>query len=169
MARRVTRFLSLVCLLFLICSCGNDYKDIPLDEVDATLQKRADIIIRDFLELVPSNRLGTFQKKGYVTPMVHTGISAPYGIYSQAPYQLQDELGDNISLKLVKVLDKKLVYSFSYEVESSKVNDGSKKLMFDINKDYGLAKIHFFVRNSGKFKTDKEWVNLFSDDIFLRK
>ena len=65
-------------------------------------------------------------------------------------------------------MDRKLLYSFSYEVESSLVKDGSKKLMFDINKDYGLAKIHFFVKNEGRFKTNKDWVNLFSDDIFLR-
>ena len=156
-----------ICFLLLF-SCGKKYELVDLNKVDPILKEHADEIVRDFIELVPNNQMGVFQKKGYVTPMVHRGINYQ-GIYSLAPSQIRQELGDDIHLKLVKVLDRKLIYSFSYEVESSLVKDGSKKLMFDINKDYGLAKIYFFVKNDNQYDTKKEWVNLFSNDIFLKK
>nr|WP_297919624.1 hypothetical protein [uncultured Allomuricauda sp.] len=153
---------------FLCISCGKKFKSIDPKDVDAVLLRHVSTITNDFIELVPNDDMWTFKKKGYVTPMVHVGMTSPNGIYSLAPQQLKEELGTDLKLRLIKVMDRKLLYSFSYEVESSLVKDGSKKLMFDINKDYGLAKIHFFVKNEGRFKTNKDWVNLFSDDIFLR-
>ncbi len=160
--------ISFICI-FTLLSCKEDYKTIDLDKVDPMVQKRVNIVVDDFMELVPNGQMHVFKKKGYVTPLVHTGMTSFSGIYSLAPYQLKEELGDDFTLKLVKVLDKKLVYSFSYEVESSKVQDGSKKLMFDINKELDLAKIHFFIKNEGQFDTKKDWINLFSNDNFIKR
>ncbi|MEM9361647.1 MAG: hypothetical protein AAGA43_03380 [Bacteroidota bacterium] len=157
----------LICFLLLF-SCGKKYELVELDKINPILKNHVDEIVGDFIELVPNNQMGTFQKKGYITPLVHRGINYQ-GIYSIAPSQIQRELGDDIRLKLVKVLNRELVYSFSYEVESSLVKDGSKKIMFDINKEFGLAKIYFFVKNNDQYETKKDWVNLFSNDIFLKK
>ncbi|MEM9075854.1 MAG: hypothetical protein AAGC43_02400 [Bacteroidota bacterium] len=167
MKKIIVSYPILICFL-LFFSCGKKYELVDLDKVDPILKKHVDEIVADFVELVPNSQMAAFQEKGYVTPMVHRGINYQ-GIYSLAPSQIQRELGDDIRLKLVKVLDRKLIYSFSYEVESSLVKDGSKKIMFDINKDYGLAKIYFFVKNNDQYDTKKEWVNLFSNDIFLKK
>ncbi|SHG50155.1 hypothetical protein [Flagellimonas flava] len=161
-------FLGLLTIL-LFLSCANEPKEIDLSELNPTLRAHSDEIISDFVQLASQDRLHEFREKGYVTPMVHMGITHGNGIYSMAPYQIREELGTNIKVKLIQVLDKGLVYTFNYKIASELSSNGEKQFAIDINKDNGLAKIYFFIKNEGEFDTENRWINLFSKEVFLRK
>lgn len=165
----MARLIVLFVVFSVFTSCGDEYKQIDLDKLDPILRSHSDVIISDFISLAPENKLHEFKKKGYVTPMVHIGMTAQNGIYSAAPFQINNELGSDIKVELIQVLDKGLVYTFNYKIVSELSSEGKKQFALDINKDNGLAKIYFYVKNEGQFKTEKRWINLFSNDLFLKK
>ncbi len=157
------------CFLFLLyaVSCGSKDKKIPLDEVEKDLVVHGERIISDFIHHASNvDQYTDFAKKPYITPLVYRGVG-PQGLYSIAPIQMRMEAGTITSYKLIKVEDTGLVWHMMYAVTCELKEKGNIYLAIDINKEYELAKIYFYVKNNGTYKTDKKWINLFSDDLFL--
>ncbi|QLG45722.1 hypothetical protein [Costertonia aggregata] len=146
----------------LFFACGpSEYPKIPLNQLDSVLVAQSELIRNDFLRLHSTDAgFKEFVTSDYITPLVRG-----YFLFSGVPDLIRYELGEIKSLKLFEVVDKGLVKTMRYKLETTLHSDEFIEFSYDINQKYRVAKMSLVVPNNGRSTLKKEYINLFSDDI----
>jgi len=133
--------------ILVITSCGSkEYEKIPLENLDPKLKKTGSIIAKDILTSINHEDGARYlTKKEYITPMVHGRIMKFSKMYEES-YQMAPVLIGKVSkYKLFQVLDKGIVKTLRYKLETDKEDMEFIELKIDINREYGLADFYIYV------------------------
>jgi hypothetical protein len=140
--------------LFYIVSCGpTEYKKIPLDSLDSKLKKTGSLVVKDILESIKHKEGARFLlDKDYMTPMVHGRIMHNLDSYSESYMLIPMAIGNVSKYRLFQVVDKGLIKTMRYKLETDATDMKFIELKVDINIDYGLADFYLYLTsNDGEF------------------
>jgi len=151
----ISKLIVLILGLVCISSCGtNEYEKIPLDSLDLKLKKRGSVVVKDILASINHSDGARFLlHKDYMTPMVHGRIIHNSELYSKTYEMIPKIIGKVLKYKLFQVVDKGLVKTMRYKLETDAEDLKFIELKLDINIEYGLADYYLYVTsNNGMLK-----------------
>ncbi|MFA8433381.1 MAG: hypothetical protein ACEPOZ_02590 [Marinifilaceae bacterium] len=143
----VSRLLVLILGLVFIASCGTkEYKKIPLGNLEPKLKSRGSLVVKDILTSINHEDGARFLlDKDYMTPMVHGRIMHNLEMYSESYKMIPKIIGKVSKYSLVQVVDKGLIKTMRYKLETDSNDMKFIELKVDINIDYGLADYYLYV------------------------
>lgn len=133
-----------------VISCGsNEYKKIPLEDLDPTLKSMGDLIVNDILSSISHEKGARFLlDKDYITPMVHGRILHNLNMYNESYIMIPMVIGEVSNYSLFQVLDKGILNTLRYKIETDSEDMKFIELMVDINNSYGLADYYLYVTSN---------------------
>ena len=146
LTKDVLKFL-MIGLLFTIVSCGpREYKKIPLDSLDPKLKETGSVIVNDILTSF-NHKHGAYSllDKDYMTPLLHAKIKRYIKTYNNVYAMMQLAVGKISSYKLFQVIDKGVIRTMRYKLETDNKNLDFVELKIDVNLANGLADYYLYV------------------------
>lgn len=139
--------------IVLITSCGlKEYKKIPLENIDTKLKSKGSIIVKDILISINHESGARFLlNKDYMTPMVHGRIMHNLKMYNESYKMVQMTIGNVSKYRLFQVVDKGIIKTMRYKLETDTEDLKFIELKLDINSDFGLADYYLYVTSKDGF------------------
>jgi hypothetical protein len=129
-----------------------EYKKIPLENLDPKLKSTGSIIVKDILTSInQENGARYLLKKDYMTPMVHGRIMHNLEMYDESYKMISMAIGKVSKYRLFQVLDKGIIKTMRYKLETDTDDMKFIELKIDINADYGLADYYLYLTSNDGF------------------
>ncbi len=150
-----------VLLLFLFVSChenasNSKQKKIPIDKLEERLEYLGGFLAKDIVKTInEEDNLNEFYKNEYLTPLA-SGMHRNFkNDYNAAQKIFKGICGKVKNPTLFEVLDRKVIKTMRYNLETDKEDIDSIYLQLDININYKLARFNCFVTSKdGKLNNE---------------
>lgn len=139
--------------LILISGCGpKEYKKIPLDSLDPKLKSTGSMIVKDILTSFNHEDGARYLlDKDYITPLVHGRIMLNTEKYEESYQMIPMVIGKVSKFRLFQVLDKRIIKTMRYKLETDSDDMKFIELKIDINPEYGLADYYLYLTSKDGF------------------
>jgi len=143
----------LLIMLGFVISCGpKEYRKIPLDNLDPKLKSTGSAVVKDILTSINHEDGARYLlDKKYMTPLVHGRIMSYIDMYNESYQMTSMAIGKVSSYSLFQVLDKGVIKSMRYKLETDSEDMKFIELKIDINIDYGLADYYLYLTSKDGF------------------
>nr|WP_321452602.1 hypothetical protein [uncultured Carboxylicivirga sp.] len=150
---KIQKFTALIFILLFVVSCGpGEYKKIPLNKIDPELKSTGSAMVKDILTSLNHKEGAQYLlDKDYVTPLVHGRIMHNLEMYNESYQMVSMAIGKVSSYSLFEVLDKGLIKSMRYKLESDAKNMKFIELKVDVNDELGLADYYLYLTTNDGF------------------
>jgi len=146
---------SFLLLTGIMLSCGpREYPKIPLDQLEPKLKRTGSVIAKDILQSFKhANGANYLLDKDYTTPLVHARIKVNGRFYTESYSMIDLIVGKVNNYSLFQVVDKGLIKTMRYKLNTENENLKFVELKIDVNIDYQLADYYLYVStNDGTLK-----------------
>jgi len=153
----VKKLFPLLLLLVLFASCGpREYPKIALDQLDPKLKKTGSTMVADILKSIKHKDGPDYLlDKNYITTKLHVRVKHNMAMYQESFLMTSLLLGKVNKYQLFQVIDKGLVKTMRYKLESE--GDGMQfiELKIDVNIDFELVAMYLYLSSSdGELKRE---------------
>ncbi|GEM_PF-2502154 len=146
LARKVS-ITFIIGIIIVVSSCvTNEYKKIPLEDLDPKLKNTGSLIVKDILISINHEKGARYLlNKKYMTPLVHGRIMHYTEMYKEAYAMIPLTIGNISTFSLFQVVDKGIIKTMRYKLVTDTDNMKFIELKIDINQKYGLADYYLFL------------------------
>lgn len=130
-----------------ITSCSpKEYEKIPLEHLDPKLKSKGDSMVNDIItSLTHKDGARFLMNKDYITPLAHARIIQNLEMYNESYKRASEIIGKVSGYQLFQVVDKQIVKTMRYQLETKNDKLDFIELKVDINRNLGLADFYLYV------------------------